>query len=66
MRIDGPGVSLLDQQRHASRVIDVRVTDDDRVNVLRREREGFAVTAFLIRGPLYQPALEQYLRGTGA
>ena len=56
MRIDRPGVALLDEQRYAAGVIDVRMTNDDRVNALRVNRERIAVVGLFFRRTITAPA----------
>ena len=59
MCVDGPLVALLHEQRHSSRVIDVRMTDHDSVYGSRIEGERCAVVRLLVLHALDQTTLQK-------
>ena len=51
--------ATFDEQRESTAVVDVRVTEDNRINVARHERKWFSVTRILRSATLNQPAIQQ-------
>ncbi len=58
--IDGAGEALFEQYRHPPGMIDVRMTEDDSIDVVDRDRQSLTIPALILSIALYQAALEQH------
>ena len=58
-RENGAGVAVLDELRNEAAVIDMRVRQDHRVDIFRREREGPVVQLLLRLGSLKHAAVDE-------